>query len=133
DLLVAHPFRGQLRHPPLTRGERVEPGLERLARPRDRRGDLLVSALGKPDCPQALGEADASPEQLACLGPLVRATEHCAEVDEDACVLEPRFRARERLDSFPEELLSCLARFDQAEYPERGADGMRGSPAPWRG
>jgi hypothetical protein len=44
-LLVAHPLSRQLRHAPLAGGERVEPRLEDLPRPRTGGGDLFVRPL----------------------------------------------------------------------------------------
>ena len=45
DLLCAHPVGGQLHHPPLARGERVQPGPQGLPRPGTGGGDLLALGL----------------------------------------------------------------------------------------
>ena len=58
-------------------------------RPCPRSGDFFVRALGQPECAHAAREVDALPEPLACLDPLVRAAEGCAEIDEGVRVLEP--------------------------------------------
>ena len=109
DLLVAHAVGGELGYAPLARGECVEPRLEDFSRSRAGGGDLLVRPPGEPECADPSRQVDALPEALACLGPLVRAAEGCAEVDEGVRVLEPSFRAREQLDRLPEQRDSCLA------------------------
>ena len=87
DLLVAHAVGRELCHAPLAGGECVEPSLDDLSRSRTGGGYLFVRPPGEPECSDASREVDALPEPLACLGPLVRAAERCAEVDEGAGVL----------------------------------------------
>ena len=84
DGLVAHPIGCELCHAPLARGECVQPRLEDLPRFGTGGGDLVVRPLGEAECSDTSRQVDALPEPLACLGPLVGATQGCPEVDEGA-------------------------------------------------
>src|SRR5262249_3840132 len=119
----------QLCHAPFARGQRVEPRLEDLSRPRAGGGDLFVRLPGEPECADFQCEVDALPEPLACLGPPVRAAERGAEGDEGARVLEAGLGAGEHLDRLPEQPGSCRAALNETERAQGGAGALRVTPA----
>src|SRR5262245_65984386 len=93
DLLVASPLGRELCYAPLAHSEGVEPRQEHLSRRCACGGKLVVRAPGEPECADPLRQVEALHEVFACLRSPVRAAEGCAQVDEGARVLEPRFCA----------------------------------------
>ena len=84
------PERGQLGDAVLGRGERVGPGERAASRPGACGVELLARAVGEQEHAAAIRLLERAPERLAGVRAPVGAAKRAAEIDQRACVLEPR-------------------------------------------
>ena len=128
DLLVAHPVGCELCHAPLARGERVEPGLEDLSRPRAGGGDLVVRPLGEPECSDLRARSTPSRSRSrASVRWFARRSAAPRSTRARAC----SSRASEPASSSTASRSSAiprLAALDETEHAQGGADGVRVTP-----
>ena len=128
DLGIREPVGRHAGDSSLARGQGVNAGAPRTARPAPCGAELLPSASGQRPGSAGVGQIEGRAQRLAGSGALAHAPDGGAEIRQGSRVLEPGRRAFERLDRLLEQRQALCAPLDQAERVQCHPDRAGRSP-----